>query len=279
MWKRYVGTGVTAILLAGLASLMTAGPAYAGEPVIAGDCDATVAAEDGEALTVDAGAVVGREGVVDIGLGSTSAGTGGEDGEKAEPLVAVPVADVVEVADGAVLDTVEKTVSDTDEPVSDTAVAGCETVTKTVNQVGETAQRAVSVQALSAGPLAPKPEPEPEPEPAPEPEPEPEPVEANEDAEAADQLAVEAQPVLGPVVAPQATPLVLPPLEVPDLSTKRQPSGPDMTEGREPAEKNSGRAHALPKSDERATRVPFVVAVIALAAVAAVMVRRWVSAK
>lgn len=275
MWKRYVGTGVTAILLAGLASLMTSGWAYADEAVISGDCDATVAAEDGEALTVDAGAVVGRGGVLDIGLGSTASGTGGEDDE---PLVAVPVSDVVEVADGAVLEPAAEETA----VVSDAAVAGCETVTKTVNQVGETAQRTLSGQALSAGPLAPKPKPKPEPEPEPEPEPAPveeEAVEENQD-DAYPAEAAEVQPVLGPVAPQQPASLVLPPLDVPDLSSgKPQPGGPNLKEEQRPAEKNSGRAHALPRSNEQATRVPFVVAVIALAAVAAVMVRRWVSAK
>lgn len=269
MWKRYVGTGLTAILLAGLASLMTSGWAYADEPVISGDCDATIAAEEGEALTVDAGAVVGREGVLDIGLGSTASGTGDEGDE---PVVAVPAADVVEVLEPA---------ADETPAVSDAVVADCETVTKSVNHVGDTARRALSVQALSAGPLAPKPKPKPKPEPKPEPEPEPEPapVEENQD-DAYPPEAVEAQPVLGPVAPQQPASLVLPPLEVPDLSSgKPQPGGPNLEEEKRPAEKNSGRAHALPKSNEQATRVPFVVAVIALAAVAAVMVRRWVSAK
>ncbi|MGH3452239.1 MAG: hypothetical protein ACRDQW_16265, partial [Haloechinothrix sp.] len=78
MWKktaRAVSITVGAFLLASLAAVGLPGTAAA-DDTVRGDCAATVASADGDPITVDVGALLGRGGVVDVGLGSDAPGSG-----------------------------------------------------------------------------------------------------------------------------------------------------------------------------------------------------------
>ncbi|TQJ03802.1 hypothetical protein [Amycolatopsis cihanbeyliensis] len=94
---RRIGTaGALAALTAAFACTGTAQAERGGEDtaarVVDGDCAATLHRGAGDPLTVDAGAVLDRPGVLTFGLGSAAKGTG----EQARPTLSLPVADLVD---------------------------------------------------------------------------------------------------------------------------------------------------------------------------------------
>ncbi|QWF80545.1 hypothetical protein [Amycolatopsis sp. CA-230715] len=76
---------------AGLFFTNSASAAPGPDPLLKGDCEATVSAKDGTPVTVDVGALVNRPGAVDLGLGTKSTNaTGGK------PLLNLPVTDALD---------------------------------------------------------------------------------------------------------------------------------------------------------------------------------------
>lgn len=259
MASRVVGTMI-ALFLAGAASLSLSGVAHADQTeLVDGECAATVLDGRGEPLVVDADELLGDVGLPALRLGSNTERIAEDE------AVHLPVGDLVEglgVRDAPV--------------VGDAAEAVCDTV--------DSAARATNSVASTTGTLAAGAKPsEPEPEPV-------DPVEPVEPLPPVDEVPVDGG---GSVTAPRAdvvTPTfgdpgffaagfdALPPLQ----------ALPEYTAGQGPALRppgpmdrlmatNTGQAQALPVPVEPAPeRAPFVLAVGLLAAVAAVMVRRWV---
>lgn len=245
-------------------------PAWADTAAVAGDCAATLAAEEGTDLTVDPGALVRAPGVLDLGLGSTAAGAGGTEDPT---VVSIPLADAAGAL-GA------EAVSDATEPV-------CDAVQDTAGEVQRTTQRALAV-------VAPAERPDPRPHPAGDTDApgDPAPPAPEEDTEnSGDEPARGDRPegsVAGSTVpefdvsyvtpaSPASTPFSGHPLSPPDFSTLPDtPSDFGLEPAKEQAagEGNPGRVDALTAADQRQSRAPFIIAVALIAVVAAALIRR-----
>lgn len=150
--------GGTAGVLAAAALLISPGTAAADDtddaPVVVGSCATTLRDADGTPLTVDAGALLGGPGVLDIGLGKDS-----------DALLSLPVQQT--------LDRLGVTEA---ELVVNTAGEICDTAKTTVNGLTASLRQALPAEQPTE-PTEPTPEepadPAPAPEPAPAPAPEP----------------------------------------------------------------------------------------------------------
>jgi hypothetical protein len=259
----------TALTLPGTAS---AGPA---DPTLTGSCDGTLKGNSGQALTLDAGAPLNQPGKLTVGLGSNAAPAGPDS--KA-PLVPLPVGDAA------------KALGVGSAPVvGDLATgAACPAVQNTVNAVG------AAPQALLSGgkknqPPPPAPEPPKNPPPAPKPPNGPSnpvpPVPGSQDGpvlgSSGPQPVLTAFPLVGSFSAtsPLATPLLVPPI-APGTMVPPGPPSLSSPESVPPkvAATNSGTAEALPTATPPA-RLPLLLAVLALAVVAAALVRTWMRRK
>lgn len=261
MVKRYLGAVIASFLLAGLASLTLSGVAYAEEgPAIAADCAVGLpseAHEDGEELAVDAGVSVGE---LRLGLG-TDTGELPAVGDAASGVLSAETPAVAEAAGGAC------------ELV--------ETTAKTANEVGEPAVRLLSRDERPDSAEAPQP---PVDEPAENPVPGDE-QQPSEPEDAAVPVEGESRPVEAPSLEPiahtQEVVAPLPTIELPAIPPAAAQRGPDLNsddkKGVVVGEKNAGRAHALPSEPAEQPKLPFLLAIATLAAVAAVLVRRWIT--
>lgn len=258
MVKRYLGATIASFLLAGLASLLLSGVAYAeDDPAIAADCAVDLPGEDGGELAVDAGLAVAG---LDVGLS------------------AEPVTDELPAVGGAA-----SAVLGAEIPaVAEAADGTCglvQTTAKTANEVGESVR--VLMRHEATGPPVDEPAP-PVDAPAENLPPDEEPPQEPEDtAEAVegDVLPVEA-PAYEPVAYTTESVAPLPAVELPAIPPAAAQRGPDLDSGQDgsfSAEKNAGRAHALPLQPAEQPKLPFLLAIAALAAVAAVLVRRWIT--
>lgn len=235
------------------------------EPTVAGSCDATLTSADGDPITVDAGAAAGEPGVLDIGLSSASKGTGGAD----DPTVVnVPVEDALEL------------VGAKDAPVvSEAAADGCDTVALTLNSTSATTQSILPGRATQQPGTQPGTDPS-------------EPGDNGDNTDDQDPgetgsgsvdgfTGGAAAPGIQPIgyAFPMASPL--PDLQLPPITQLGPPAkGPDL--GLDPktnrdADRNEGLAEAMPVSQGNSTRLPYTLAVVTLAVVAATMVRRWMT--
>lgn len=256
MASRVVGTMI-ALLFAGAASLSLSGVAHADQTeLVDGECAATVLDGRGEPLAVDADELLGDVGLPALRLGSNTERIAEDE------AVHLPVGDLVEglgVQDAPV--------------VGDAAEAVCDTVDGTT--------RAANGLASTTGTLAAGAKPS-EPEPVDPVEPQP-PVD-EVPADGGGSVTVPPADVVTPAFgdpgffAAGFDTLPLPPLEALPEYTGGQ--GPDMRPTGPMdrlAATNTGQAQALPvPAEPTPERAPFVLAVGLLAAVAAVMVRRWV---
>lgn len=227
------------------------------KPAVLGDCDATLAGADGEAITVDAGAVLDQAGTLDVGLGSTA---------QSGSLITLPVEDAVELL-GA----------DDAGALTEVAADGCETVKLALNST------AISTQSLLPGGDEPNQPGENTPEPGnPGDDPADNPGE-EADGDAGESVQGYTQEPAGPRFSPvgYSMPMAgaLPEVRLPPIEAMGTlPFGPSLgMDPRSPRgdQHNSGLAESLPLSTDRTTKVPYVLAVITLAVVAATLVRRW----
>lgn len=262
MASRVVGTMI-ALLFAGAASLSLSGVAHADQTeLVDGECAATVLDGRGEPLAVDADELLGDVGVPAVRLGSNTERIAEDE------AVHLPVGDLVEA-----LGVQEAPM------VGDVAEAACDTVDGTA--------RAANGLASTTGTLAAGANPS-EPSPV-------EPVDPVEPQPPLDEVPADGG---GSVTAPPAdvvTPafgdpsffgagfdtLPLPPLPRLEALPNAAGQGPDLRAGG-PVDRlaatNTGHAQALSAPVEPTpARAPFVLAVGLLAAVAAVMVRRWIT--
>ncbi|AXB46304.1 hypothetical protein [Amycolatopsis albispora] len=259
--------GAVGFMVAVSAALTLPGTANAAEgvdPVIVGECDATLKGENGKPLTVDLGAAANAPGLLDLGLSSKSPGGNG----KAKPLLSLPVK---EALDGL---GISKT-----GLVVDTAGTICDTAQTTTNAVGAT------TQGLLGGDGAEQPPPD-DNNPGPKPPPAPNPPEEDDDDPAEDapiqtnpgtgggsansgvdssflplgQALIGPAAMIGPVLPPGVAP----------------PAAPNLGEQLPPQvlAENSGTAEALPGATPP-QRVPLLIAVLAVVVVAALLARTW----
>ncbi|MBB3662787.1 hypothetical protein FB384_001691 [Prauserella sediminis] len=239
--------------------------------VIEGECDATVKGDDGEPLTVDAGAAAGAEGLAGIGTGS----------EAEDTLVSLPLKE-----------TLAGTGLSETGVVVDSLGQVCDTAQSTVNTLGATTRDVTD--GLTPDEPAPEepadppqpgdPQPEPDPSPAPE---RPAPGEGEDVPEADVPPAPDAPAVppadQGALVEP-LSPVALPPSA--DITVPKAPIGPGMeapNRGSQPGEqentaRKSGTARALPQASET-DRTPLVLSVGALLLVVAGLSRAWIARK
>ncbi|GAA3534342.1 hypothetical protein GCM10022222_17340 [Amycolatopsis ultiminotia] len=230
-------------------------------PTLNGDCAATLQNDkDGQGLALDAGAPLNAPDRVTVGLDSKAKQADGKD-----PLLTVPVGDVARTLrvgeTPAVGDVAAKTV--------------CPVAQNTVNGVGNTTQqliKQVPVTPPGETPEPPAPQPPPQPEPpggsTPDPGSTPNPDETvgPDDLDSISGICtggamLPASFVQAPVVT-QVIPGQLP----------QNPVPPTVDE------KKSGSAQALPAA-AAPDRLPLLLAVLALAIVAAALVRAWLRRK
>lgn len=256
---------IVMFLLAGAAALPLSGVAYAEEPVVDGECSATLLGDRGKPLHVDADALLGEGGLPAVRLGSSTE----RIAEKA--AVDLPVGDVVEQ-----LDVREVPV------VGEAADAGCgavDTAGGAVNKVAETTSTAVAANKPELPELPELPTPV---EPVQPEEPQDEAPagggEVVDEVPSAETLALPDLPVFQLPAFGSVPAGPLPQIEVlPDAAAQ----GPDLRFGGRSdgfTATSAGQVQALPEvpADEPA-RAPFVLAVAMVAVVAAVMVRRWIT--
>ncbi|WP_026360544.1 hypothetical protein [Amycolatopsis nigrescens] len=272
--KQGIALGFAAAFSA--AMIFPASAAPGPDPALHGDCAATLHDKDGKPLTLDAGALLGQPGQLDVGLGSESAG-GGEDGK---PLLSLPVSDTVDALG------VNKV------PVVNDATTGvCEVAKPTVNGLSDGLQ---NLTPDDNQPAPPGDEPKPPTPPTPTPPPDngtPIPPGENPPGEIPPGGDDSLGPVVGgtdgsvePIIAsfpfpgaaiaplpplPPAVvaPGVVPPAVAPGVGVPEQP--PTVIA------QDSGSAEALPAPMNAQDRLPLLLAVLALAIVAAALVRSW----
>lgn len=136
--RRGFGAVVACAVAGALALPGVAHAAEGPDPVLVGDCAATLddsgAAPGARPLTVDVGAGAEAPGVVTVGLGSTSKGTNGHD----DPLLTAPAGDTL---DGLGV---------TSTPVVSNVAAGvCDAVKPVVNDVGTAVQTLVPIDDIT----------------------------------------------------------------------------------------------------------------------------------
>lgn len=266
---RALATAAGAFVIACVGAVGMPGVAGATDSAVAtaaGNCAATVATADTDDLTVDAGAPLGTPGVVDIGLGSSSEGTGGAVDET---LVSLPVGDTVDalgVAD----------VSAVSEPLTE----GCESVKTTLNSVGEQAQKLLRVSKPAAV------------EPAPSDDEPSSPSDDSDDSDDSDGDNGTDEPPLADgsvpgnsedkttvtyVTTSQAASAQLPEAPLGTLDISALPPAPtdlDLhSRDRASGDGNAGRVDALPAADQAESRTPFLLAIALIAVVAGVLIR------
>lgn len=231
-------------------------------PTVTGDCDATLAGADGAPITVDAGAPLGQAGDLDLGLSSASQGTGGAGDT---PALTIPVSDALE------------SVGADDVPVvSDTAAQGCDVVRVALNSTGRATQAAL----LTGGSAGEHPGTDPE-EPSEDPAEPPAGESPGDSPQSSDGFTQEPS-VPGFSTIGNALPVTpaLPDLQLGGIPSMRElPSAPKLghdARAARDAQRNSGLAVSLPASKSSSNRLPYTLAVVALAVVAAAFIRRWV---
>lgn len=236
---------------------------------VSGDCAATLtgaADHNGDPLTVDAGAPLGQDGLLDVGLGSAAKGTG----DAGATLVSLPVADTIDQLGASDIPAVAATATD-----------GCETVQRTVNTLGATTRRLLPAAVAADSGLG-------SPEPAPS---DADPDDAGTDdadnapgvTDAEEGFVTGTSEDRGDVSLVTAAPVAAAPsaseplsfLQVPAMPPA--PEAPDLNpdrDGPRPGDRHTGRIDALPASDQANSKIPFILAVALLAVVGAVVVRR-----
>lgn len=231
-------------------------------PTVTGDCDATLAGADGAPITVDAGAPLGQVGDLDLGLSSASQGTGGAGDA---PALTIPVSDALE------------SVGADDVPVvSDAAAQGCDVVRVALNSTGRATQAAL----LTGGSAGEHPGTDPE-EPSEDPAEPPAGESPGDSPQSSDGFTQEPS-VPGFSTIGNALPVTpaLPDLQLGGIPSMGElPSAPKLghdARAARDAQRNSGLAVSLPASKSSSNRLPYTLAVVTLAVVAAAFIRRWV---
>ncbi|HET6289175.1 MAG TPA: hypothetical protein VFG15_20810 [Amycolatopsis sp.] len=275
---RITAWGFALSVTAGLAFPMTATAAEEPHPTLSGECDATLQnGKSGNGLVLDAAAPLGSPEALTVGLDSKA-----KTAEGRKPLLSLPVGDLV------------KATGLTDNAVGDLAAQGvCQPAKGAVNAVGNLTQGVADELPLPEVPEPPRPEPpnpqppNPNPEP-PQPEPpKPEPPKPGPGQPGGPDrvLPVETGPgsstgIGGDSIAGVISNAALLPgsfVQAPVI-TQIVPGVPGEVPPPTVDEEDTGNAQAMPAPVAPA-RLPLLLAVLALAVVAAGLVRAWLRGK
>ncbi|RSN37965.1 hypothetical protein DL990_02790 [Amycolatopsis sp. WAC 01416] len=259
---RITAWGFALSVTAGLAFPMTATAAEEPSPTLSGECDSTLQnGKSGDGLVLDAAAPLGSSEVVTVGLDSKA-----KTAEGRKPLLSLPVGDVV------------KATGLTDNEVGDLAAQGvCKPAQGAVNAVGNLTQGVVEeVPGVPEIPKPPKPEP-PNPEP-----PKPEPPKPGQPGGPGSELPVQTGPGSSTGIGGDSIAGVISNAALLPGSFVQAPVITEIVPGEVPPptvdEKDTGNAQAV-QSPVAPAKLPLLLAVLALAVVAAALVRAWLRGK
>ncbi|KFU79110.1 hypothetical protein SAMN04489729_5034 [Amycolatopsis lurida] len=259
---RITAWGFALSVTAGLAFPMTATAAEEPNPTLSGDCAATLQnGKSADGLVLDAGAPLNSPEALTVGLDSKA-----KTAEGRKPLLSLPVGDLV------------KTTGLTDNAVGDLAAQGvCKPAQGTVNAVGALTQGAVDELPI--------PDPEPEPEP---PNPEPKPPTPGpgpgpgQPGGPGSELPVQTGPGSSTGIGGDSIAGLISNAALLPGSFVQAPVITEIIPGEVPPptvdEKDAGNAQAI-QAPVAPAKLPLLLAVLALAVVAAALVRAWLRGK
>lgn len=261
---RITAWGFALSVTAGLAFPMTATAAEKPNPTLSGDCAATLQnGKSADGLVLDAGAPLNSPEALTVGLDSKA-----KTAEGRKPLLSLPVGDLV------------KTTGLTDNAVGDLAAQGvCEPAQGAVNAVGNLTQGVAEELPLPPGP-GPGPGPGPDPEPGPEPKP-PTPG-PGQPGGPGSELPVQTGPGSSTGIGGDSIAGLIGNAALLPGSFVQAPVITEIIPGEVPPptvdEKDAGHAQAI-QAPVAPAKLPLLLAVLALAVVAAALVRAWLRGK
>jgi hypothetical protein len=233
-------------------------------PTLSGNCDATLQnGKSGNGLVLDAGAPLNSPEALTVGLDSKA-----KTAEGRNPLVSLPVGDVV------------KGLGVGEAPVVGGLAANtvCPAAQNVANTVGDTTQDVIKNPPLVPGPIVPPIVQPPTPRP---PDPQPEPPKPPVDPAPGNELPVVTDPGSSTGIGGDSIAGVISNAALLPGNFVQAPVITEIIPGQVPPtvdEKDSGNAQAIPAPVTPA-RLPLLLAVLALAAVAAALVRAWLRRK
>ncbi|MGW4126700.1 hypothetical protein [Amycolatopsis japonica] len=255
---RITAWGFALSVTAGLAFPMTATAAEEPSPTLSGDCGSTLQnGKAGNGLTADVGAPLGSSEVLTVGLDSKA-----KTAEGRKPLLSLPVGDLV------------KTTGLTDNAAGDLVAQGvCTPAQGAVNAVGNLTQGVADELPVPEVPKPPKPEP-PKPEP---PKPGP-----GQPGGPGSELPVETAPGSSTGIGGDSIAGLISNAALLPGSFVQAPVITEIIPGEVPPptvdEKDTGNAQAI-QAPVAPAKLPLLLAVLALAVVAAALVRAWLRGK
>ncbi|AIG81157.1 Hypothetical protein AJAP_41920 [Amycolatopsis japonica] len=255
---RITAWGFALSVMAGLAFPMTATAAEEPSPTLSGDCGSTLQnGKSGNGLTADVGAPLGSSEVLTVGLDSKA-----KTAEGRKPLLSLPVGDLV------------KTTGLTDNAAGDLVAQGvCTPAQGAVNAVGNLTQGVADELPVPEVPKPPKPEP-PKPEP---PKPGP-----GQPGGPGSELPVETAPGSSTGIGGDSIAGLISNAALLPGSFVQAPVITEIIPGEVPPptvdEKDTGNAQAI-QAPVAPAKLPLLLAVLALAVVAAALVRAWLRGK
>ncbi|WP_410601498.1 hypothetical protein [Amycolatopsis sp. lyj-90] len=261
---RITALGFALSVSAGLAFPMTAMAAEP-NPTLSGKCAATLQnGETADGLVLDAGAPLNSPEALTVGLDSKAKTAQGK-----KPLLSLPVGDLV------------KATGLTDNAVGDLVAKGaCPPAQGVVNAVGNLTQGVVDELPIPPDP-GPDPEPEPEPpNPGPNP-PQPQPPKPGQPGGPGSELPVETGPGSSTGIGGDSIAGVISNAALLPGNFVQAPVITEIIPGEVPPtvdEKDTGNAQAV-QAPVAPAKLPLLLAVLALAVVAAALVRAWLRGK
>ncbi|MFE6610075.1 hypothetical protein [Amycolatopsis sp. NPDC057786] len=257
---RITAWGFALSVTAGLAFPMTATAAEEPNPTLSGDCAATLQnGKPADGLVLDAGAPLNSPEALTVGLDSKA-----KTAEGRKPLVSLPVGDLV------------KTTGLTDNAVGDLAAQGvCEPAQGTVNAVGNLTQGVTKDVPPVIEPPTPRPPEDPKPPQPPTPGP-------GRPGGPGSELPVQTGPGSSTGIGGDSIAGLISNAALLPGSFVQAPVITEIVPGEVPPptvdEKDAGNAQAI-QAPVAPPKLPLLLAVLALAVVAAALVRAWLRGK
>ncbi|UUV28120.1 hypothetical protein NQK81_25240 [Amycolatopsis roodepoortensis] len=261
---RITAWGFALSVTAGLAFPMTATAAGEPNPTLSGDCAATLQnGKSADGLVLDAGAPLNSPEALTVGLDSKA-----KTAEGRKPLLSLPVGDLV------------KTTGLTDNAVGDLAAQGvCKPAQGTVNALGNLTQGVTKDVPPVVTPPSPRPPEDPNPPQPPTPGPGPGP---GQPGGPGSQLPVQTGPGSSTGIGGDSIAGVISNAALLPGSFVQAPVITEIIPGEVPPptvdEKDAGNAQAI-QAPVAPAKLPLLLAVLALAVVAAALVRAWLRGK
>ncbi|WP_340685788.1 hypothetical protein LCL61_05240 [Amycolatopsis coloradensis] len=257
---RITAWGFALSVTAGLAFPMTATAAEEPNPTLSGDCAATLQnGKSADGLVLDAGAPLNSPEALTVGLDSKA-----KTAEGRKPLLSLPVGDLV------------KTTGLTDNAVGDLAAQGvCKPAQGTVNAVGNLTQEVTKDAPPIVKPPSPRPPEDPKPPQPPTPGP-------GQPGGPGSELPVQTGPGSSTGIGGDSIAGVISNAALLPGSFVQAPVITEIIPGEVPPptvdEKDAGNAQAI-QAPVAPAKLPLLLAVLALAVVAAALVRAWLRGK